>query len=186
MIPNDRRYTASHEWVKLEDGLAVVGVTDHAQKELGDITYVEPAAAGKRLARGAECGTIESVKAASEIYAPVGGVVAAINEELEDAPQRVNQDPYGQGWILKLKEFAAAEYEALLDAAAAGDLVGALAELAQARAGMRALRFADELEHGLPAAAEQLRAVEGWRAGEQFVEQHAEAVDIAPRVHVRA
>jgi glycine cleavage system H protein len=118
MTPNDRKYTKTHEWVKVEGGLAVVGITDHAQKELGDITFIELPKIGKRVGKAGECAVIESVKAASDIYAPVAGEVAEANAALDSRPELVNQDPYGQGWIFKLRTFDAAEVAGLLDAAA--------------------------------------------------------------------
>ncbi len=117
MIPKDRKYTESHEWVKLEDGLAVIGITEHAQKELGDITFVELEEAGETKQRGEECGEIESVKAASDIYAPIGGEIAEANPELEEKPQLVNQSPFEQGWLLKLKNFKQEELDELMDPA---------------------------------------------------------------------
>lgn len=118
MTPDDRKYGKTHEWVKVEGDLAVVGISDHAQEALGDITFVEQPAVGDAVKQGGECGVIESVKAASDIYAPIGGEIAEINSGLEDAPEQINQDPYGAGWILKLKDFDAAQLEGLLSAAA--------------------------------------------------------------------
>ena len=118
MTPADRKYAKTHEWVKMEGNLAVVGITDHAQKALGDITFVERPPKGKKLEQGKECGVIESVKAASDIYAPVSGEVAETNTALESSPGLINEDPYGKGWILKLKNVNAAQLGNLLDAAA--------------------------------------------------------------------
>lgn len=116
-IPADLRYAASHEWARLEaDGSVTVGISDHAQQALGDVVYVELPALGKQLAAGQEAGVVESVKAASDIYAPVSGEVIAINEALADAPERVNEDPYGN-WFFRLKPADAAELGKLLDAA---------------------------------------------------------------------
>ncbi|MCE9613405.1 MAG: glycine cleavage system protein GcvH [Lentisphaerae bacterium] len=117
MTPNDRRYTKTHEWVKLEDGKAVVGITDHAQEALGDITFVDLPKLGRTLAAGGEFGVIESVKAASDLYAPVGGVVSAVNQALNDTPELINRDPYGDGWIITLSGVDAAALTTLLDAA---------------------------------------------------------------------
>lgn len=117
MTPDDRKYVKTHEWIKLEGDLAVVGITDHAQEALGDITFLDPRPVGTALAAGAECGVIESVKAASDIYAPVAGEVAEVNAALEAAPELVNQDPYGKGWILKLKGVDPAALGGLLTAA---------------------------------------------------------------------
>lgn len=116
--PAELRYAASHEWARLEqDGTVTVGITDHAQEALGDVVYVELPEVGKQLAAGEQAGVVESVKAASDIYAPVAGEVLAINEALADAPESVNDDPYG-AWFFKLKPAAVAELEQLLDAAA--------------------------------------------------------------------
>lgn len=116
--PTDRKYLETHEWVKIEGDLAVVGITDHAQEALGDITYVELPEVGQTLSQKGECGSIESVKAASDLFCPLSGVVTEVNPELEEAPEVINEDPYGKGWLFKLKEFDAAELESLLDAAA--------------------------------------------------------------------
>lgn len=117
MTPTDRKYAKSHEWIKIEGSLAVIGITDHAQHALGDITFVELPAVGKKVDQGASCGVIESVKAASDIYAPVAGEVAEVNRALESAPETINGDAYGAGWILKLKGVDAAQLGALMDAA---------------------------------------------------------------------
>jgi glycine cleavage system H protein len=116
-IPADLRYAASHEWARLEaDGSVTVGISDHAQEALGDVVYVELPEVGKQLAAAQEAGVVESVKAASDIYAPVGGEVIAINEALADSPELVNSDPYGT-WFFKLKPNDAGELEQLLNAA---------------------------------------------------------------------
>lgn len=117
MTPNDRKYATSHEWIKIEGNVALVGITDHAQHALGDITFVELPAPGKKVAAGAGCAVVESVKAASDIYAPAGGEVLEVNTELDSAPELINQDPYGKGWILKLALDDAAQANGLLDAA---------------------------------------------------------------------
>jgi len=124
MTPNDRKYTGTHEWIKVEGDTAIVGISDHAQEALGDITFADPAAVGKKLKQGGECSVIESVKAASEIYAPVDGEVAEINAAIAAAPELVNQDPYGRGWILKLTHINQAQLADLLDAAAYDALTG--------------------------------------------------------------
>lgn len=117
-LPAELRYAASHEWARLEaDGSVTVGITDHAQEALGDVVYVELPEVGKQLNAGAQAGVVESVKAASDIYAPLGGEVLAVNEALADAPERVNADPYG-AWFFKLKPANLAELDQLLDAAA--------------------------------------------------------------------
>ena len=110
-------YSESHEWVKMEDGIAVIGVTDFAQAEMGDITYVDLPAEGDEVAAGEEFGALESVKASSELSSPVSGIVEAVNTELEDAPEKVNEDPYG-AWIIKVRISDPAELSALMDAAA--------------------------------------------------------------------
>ena len=111
------KYASSHEWARLEeDGTVTVGISDHAQNALGDVVFVELPEAGAMLAAGDEAGVVESVKAASEIYAPVGGEVVAINEALEDAPETVNSDPYHDGWFLRLRPTDAGELDQLLSA----------------------------------------------------------------------
>ena len=116
-IPADLRYAASHEWARLEaDGSVTVGISDHAQEALGDVVFIELPEVGKQLNAGQEAGVVESVKAASDIYAPVGGEVIAINEALADSPESVNSDPYGS-WFFKLKPVAASDLDQLLDAA---------------------------------------------------------------------
>ena len=118
-IPEQLRYTAEHEWLRDEqDGTVTVGITDHAQAELGDIVYVELPAAGAEITQGDSFGVIESVKAASDLFAPVSGTVTAVNGDLESAPQQVNEDPYGAGWLIKLQPSRRAdESGALLDGA---------------------------------------------------------------------
>jgi len=118
-LPSELRYAASHEWLKLlDDGTALVGITDYAQSALGDITYVQLPAVGTELAAGAGFGVVESVKAASDLYAPVGGVVVEVNPALDAAPETVNSDPYEAGWMLKLRLANPSEADALNDAAA--------------------------------------------------------------------
>ncbi|MBU0751120.1 MAG: glycine cleavage system protein GcvH [Gammaproteobacteria bacterium] len=117
-VPADLKYTKSHEWVKLEaDGSVTVGITDHAQEALGDIVFLDLPEAGRQLNGGEECAVVESVKAASDIYAPVSGEVVARNDAAIDAPESVNQDAYA-AWLFKLKPADAAQLDALLDAAA--------------------------------------------------------------------
>lgn len=117
-VPADLRYAKSHEWLKLNaDGTAVVGISDYAQSSLGDITYVQVPAVGTELSAGDGFGVVESVKAASDIYAPVAGTVVEVNTALDAAPETVNQDPYGAGWLIKLKVADPAEAAGLLDAA---------------------------------------------------------------------
>ena len=116
-IPANLRYTESHEWVQDNgDGTVTIGITDHAQEALGDVVFVELPEAGRSLDKGDEFGVIESVKAASDLYAPLAGEVVEINESLEDAPETVNESPYGDGWIVKLKLGDKAGLDDLLDA----------------------------------------------------------------------
>ena len=116
-IPADLRFAASHEWARLEaDGSVTVGISDHAQEALGDVVFVELPEVGAELAAGQEAGVVESVKAASDIYAPIAGTVLAVNDVLTDSPELVNSDPYAS-WFFKLQPSNPAELEALLDAA---------------------------------------------------------------------
>jgi glycine cleavage system H protein len=122
-VPAELRYAKSHEWLKVEgDGTATVGITDYAQASLGDITYVQLPKVGAVLRQASTFGVVESVKAASDVYAPAGGTVTAVNTALDSTPELLNKDPYGTGWILKLKLADAAEAASLLDAAAYGKL----------------------------------------------------------------
>jgi glycine cleavage system H protein len=124
-IPADLRYAKSHEWLRPEsDGTVTVGITDYAQNSLGDITYVQVPKVGATLKAGETFGVVESVKAASDLYAPVAGAVVAVNAKLDSAPETVNQSPYADGWMLKLKPADPAAIAALLDAAAYGKLIG--------------------------------------------------------------
>ena len=125
MYPNDRRYSKDHEWISVDGSVGTVGITDFAQKELGDIVYVELPEVGKRVQAGEAMGTIESVKAVSEIYAPLGGTVVAVNTALGDAPEKVNQDPHGSGWLCRIELADGADPTSLLDAASYASLVGA-------------------------------------------------------------
>lgn len=118
MDPKLLRYTEEHEWIGADGDHYVVGITDYAQDQLGDITYVELPEIGRRVAQGEETAVVESVKAASDIYAPVDGTVVEVNESLESAPEKINQEPYGEGWLFKLKEVDAAQVEGLMDSAA--------------------------------------------------------------------
>lgn len=116
-IPQELRYASTHEWARLEDdGTVTVGISDHAQDALGDVVYVEHPEVGSQVAAGEEAGVVESVKAASDIYAPVGGTIVAVNETLEDAPETVNQDPYGDGWFFRIEPDDVAQLDELLDA----------------------------------------------------------------------
>ncbi|MBQ0756508.1 MAG: glycine cleavage system protein GcvH [Amphritea sp.] len=116
-IPSDLKYVASHEWIRDEgDGVVAIGVTDHAQDLLGDVVFVELPDVGADFAVGDDIGVVESVKAASDIYAPLSGQIVAVNEELEDSPELVNSDPYGDGWFIKIRLSEASETAGLLDA----------------------------------------------------------------------
>jgi len=116
-IPSDLKYASSHEWVRNEgDGTFTVGISEHAQELLGDMVFVELPEVGDEVDAGEDCAVAESVKAASDIYAPVGGEIVAINEELEDAPETVNNDPYGDGWLFRIKATDESELENLLSA----------------------------------------------------------------------
>ena len=113
---NDLKYTKDHEWVRLDGDIAVVGITDHAQEELGDITYVELPTEGKEVAANGELAVIESVKAASDILAPVTGTVAEVNNSLDDEPEIINDSPYENGWICKITGIDAAAVDGLMSA----------------------------------------------------------------------
>ncbi|MEM7159164.1 MAG: glycine cleavage system protein GcvH [Myxococcota bacterium] len=117
-IPEDLRYSEQHEWAKVDGDLIVVGITKHAIDQLGDITMVTLPDAGDELTQGESFGDIDSVKAVSELYAPVSGKVTEINEALEDAPETVNSDPYGEGWLVKVEPSDKAQLDSLMDAAA--------------------------------------------------------------------
>ena len=108
-IPQDLQYTRSHEWVRTEGDTATVGISDHAQDELGDVVFVELPDEGATFDAGESFGTVESVKAVSDVYAPVGGEVVEVNSSLEDAPEKINDDPYGEGWLVKLRTTGEAE-----------------------------------------------------------------------------
>lgn len=114
--PTELRYAETHEWARTEDGIVTVGITDHAQEALGDVVFVELPEPGQWLAVREEAGVVESVKAASDIYAPVSGTVLQINEGLEDSPEIVNLDPYGDGWFFRVEPDDTAELDELLDA----------------------------------------------------------------------
>ena len=117
-VPGDLKYTKSHEWVRAEaDGTVSVGITHHAQDLLGDMEFVEAPSVGRQLAAGEECAVVESVKAASDVYAPIAGEVVAVNGDVSDAPEKINQDAYG-AWMFKLKPNNVADMNSLLDAAA--------------------------------------------------------------------
>ena len=118
MVPTDLRYTREHEWVRVEDGVATVGITAHAADQLGDIVFVELPAVGAALAAGKAFGVVESVKAVSDLFAPVSGAVLETNGELAGRPELANADPYGDGWMIRISVSDAGELDALLDAAA--------------------------------------------------------------------
>ena len=122
-IPADLRYTAEHEWIKLEaDGTALVGITDHAQASLGDVTFVELPETGDMFGAGEAFGVVESVKAASDLYLPIAGEIVAMNEELEGAPETLNSDPYGAGWIIRVQPEDAATIDTLMTPEAYGEI----------------------------------------------------------------
>ena len=120
------RYTKEHEWIRVEDGVGVVGITEYAQEQLGDIVYVELPEVGAEMTRGAEAAVVESVKAASEIYAPVGGEVTEVNQNLADNPGTVNTDAMGEGWFFKMKIAGTDEVDRLMDGAAYQEYVESL------------------------------------------------------------
>lgn len=112
-------YSKTHEWVRLEtDGTAVVGVTDHAQSSMGDMVYADLPEVGKKMSAGGDCGVLESVKSASDFYSPIAGEVIAVNEKLADSPDLVNKDPYGEGWLVKIKLDNPDDVKELMDSAA--------------------------------------------------------------------
>ncbi len=125
-IPQQLKYTEDHEWVRAEaDGSVVIGITDHAQHQLGELVYVELPDAGRTVTRGAAMAVVESTKAASDVYAPLAGVIVQGNPALADQPELVNTDPYGEGWLVRLRPGDAADLAALLDSAAYTQLLAA-------------------------------------------------------------
>lgn len=122
-IPKELKYSKDHEWVKVEGNTATIGITDYAQSQLGDVVFVELPEAGAELAVGAGLAVVESVKAVSDVYTPISGKVIAGNDSLADAPEIVNQDPYGEGWIAKLEITDSAKFDELLDSEAYAQLV---------------------------------------------------------------
>jgi glycine cleavage system H protein len=118
MYPSDYRYTHEHEWIRVEDDIAVLGVTDFAQKELGEVVFVELPEVGHVFDAGDEIGTIESVKAVAEIYTPLAGEIVEVNESLKDDPELVNEDPHADGWLVKIKFSASSDFDDLMDAEA--------------------------------------------------------------------
>ena len=123
-FPEELKYTKDHEWVKVIGDIATVGITEFAQSELGDIVYVEVDTVGDELGKEEVFGTIEAVKTVSDLFLPVSGTVSEFNEDIEDAPETVNNDPYGDGWIVKVKIGNASELDELLDASAYKELIG--------------------------------------------------------------
>ena len=123
-VPAELRYTAEHEWVRIDGDIATIGVTDFAQNALTDVVWVELPEVGASVAAMESCGSVESVKSVSEIYAPLAGDITEANESLEDAPEKINQDPYGEGWIWKMTISDAGGLDALLDAARYSELLG--------------------------------------------------------------
>ncbi|GIM50072.1 glycine cleavage system protein GcvH [Capnocytophaga stomatis] len=124
-IPSELKYTKDHEWVRIEGDLAVVGITDFAQKELGDIVYVEVETEGEVLDREEVFGTVEAVKTVSDLFLPLSGEIVSFNDALEQEPEKVNSDPYGEGWMIKIKFSDASEIDALLSAEEYIELIGA-------------------------------------------------------------
>ena len=123
-IPSDLKYAKSHEWVRVDGDTATVGITDHAQHELTDVVFVELPATGRAVEAGESCAVVESVKAASDIYSPVAGEIIEGNTALESDPGLVNTDPYGEGWLYRIKLSRPADLEALMDAGAYGEMIG--------------------------------------------------------------
>jgi glycine cleavage system H protein len=126
-VKDDRKYSKDHEWIKVESDLVVVGITDFAQNSLHEITFVEISEVGTSLEANSECGLVESMKASSDIFSPVGGEIIEVNSELEDAPEIVNEDPYGKGWMFKIKPSNLdADISGLMDAAAYKEFIESL------------------------------------------------------------
>jgi glycine cleavage system H protein len=124
-VPIDLKYTKDHEWVKIDGDIVTVGITDFAQGELGDIVYVEVESLDETLEADAVFGTVEAVKTVSDLFLPVAGEIIAFNEALEEAPEKVNDDPYGDGWMIKIKVANTSDLETLLDADAYKTIIGA-------------------------------------------------------------
>ncbi|HEY0379098.1 MAG TPA: glycine cleavage system protein GcvH [Pyrinomonadaceae bacterium] len=127
-VPEDLHYSKDHEWVRVEGDMGVIGITDHAQNSLGDVVYVELPKAGESFSAHEPFGSVESVKAVSEIFSPVGGEVVEVNEALQDEPERVNTDPYGEGWMIRVRMTSPGEVDSLLSAAEYEDFTKAEAE----------------------------------------------------------
>jgi len=124
-IPSELKYTKDHEWVRVDGDIAIIGITDFAQSELGDIVYVEIETIGESVDKDAVFGTVEAVKTVSDLFMPITGEVLELNDSLEGNPELVNSDPYGEGWMVKVKIADASQFNDLLDAAAYGALIGA-------------------------------------------------------------
>ena len=123
-IPGELKYSKSHEWVRInDDGSVTIGITEHAQDLMGDMVYVELPETGASMNQGDDCAVVESVKAASDVYAPIGGEILEVNDALADAPETINSDPYGEGWIFRMTPADSAEVDALMDAKAYEELV---------------------------------------------------------------
>jgi glycine cleavage system H protein len=116
-VPDNLHYSKDHEWVRVENGVAIIGITDHAQEQLGDVVYVELPKVGDSFSANESFGSVESVKAVSEIFTPVSGEIAEVNESLSDEPEKVNKDPYSDGWMIKVKMGSPGEVDSLLTAA---------------------------------------------------------------------
>jgi glycine cleavage system H protein len=122
-IPEDLKYTKDHEWAKIDGDIATIGITDYAQSELGDIVFVELPEKGLTTSQGESFGTIEAVKAVSDLFSPLSGEVAEVNSDLADNPEKINEDPYGKGWIIKIKLSDKTEVDSLLDKSAYEELI---------------------------------------------------------------
>jgi glycine cleavage system H protein len=123
MVPENLRYTKDHEWIRVDGDSGTIGITDHAQEELGDIVYVELPKVGAKLEQSSSFGSVESVKAVSDIYCPVSGEVAEVNQALAESPEKVNDEPYGNGWLIKLKLANPAQVDQLMTAAQYTDYI---------------------------------------------------------------
>lgn len=124
-IPQELKYTNDHEWVRVENGIATIGITDFAQSELGDIVYVDIETVGETIEQNEVFGSVEAVKTVSDLFMPVSGEILEFNESLEDSPESVNKDPYGEGWIIKVKLADNSQIDSLLDAAKYKEVIGA-------------------------------------------------------------
>lgn len=122
-FPTNIKYTNEHEWIRLEGDIAYVGITDYAQQQLGDIVFIDVPTEGETLEKGETFGTVEVVKTVSDLFLPIGGEILEVNPQLEEHPELVNQDPYGEGWIIKLKPTDVGEMDELLDAAAYKEII---------------------------------------------------------------